>query len=108
MEDLADRLRAAGYDLICASPYRSGLARGAHMLTAAILYRQRYDLAIVDLYSGKAFLWGEALAILLTALRCPFAFVLRGGNLPDFARRWPKRVRSCLARASVVTAPSGY
>jgi len=108
MEDLAERLQTAGYYLICASPYRSGLARGAHMLATAILCRRRYDLAIVDLYSGKAFLWGEALAMLLTALRCPFAFVLRGGNLPDFARRWPKRVRSCLARASVVTAPSGY
>jgi glycosyltransferase involved in cell wall biosynthesis len=63
---------------------------------------------VVDLYSGKAFLWGEALSLLLSQLGCPFVLVLRGGALPEFARRWPARVRSCLARAAVVTVPSPY
>jgi glycosyltransferase involved in cell wall biosynthesis len=34
--------------------------------------------------------------------------MLRGGSLPDFARRWPGRVRALFGQASAVIAPSGY
>jgi glycosyltransferase involved in cell wall biosynthesis len=33
---------------------------------------------------------------------------MHGGNLPEFAKQWPRRVRACLRRATVVTAPSEY
>src|SRR4030095_11797493 len=33
---------------------------------------------------------------------------LHGGNLPAFARRWPRRVTRLLRLASKVTAPSSY
>lgn len=108
IEDLAERFQQTGHFLVVASPYRIGLVRGAHMLITAILRRRQYDLAVVDLFSGRAFLWGEALSILLKTLGCSFIFVLRGGSLPDFARSHPKRVRSCLERATVVIGLSSY
>lgn len=78
------------------------------MLLTAILRCRRYDVALIDLYSGRAFIWGEVLSICLKFLNRPFIFVLHGGALPDFAQRWPRRVQSCLRRAIKVTSPSGY
>ncbi len=108
MEDLADRLQDSVDRIICASHYRSGLMRGLHMAATALLKRRDYDLAVVDLYSGRAFLWGETIARLLKFLDCPFVFVLRGGGLPDFAARQPQRVKECLSKADVVTVPSPF
>lgn len=108
MEDLADRLQASVDQITCASHYRSGLLRGLHMAAIALIKRRDYDLAVVDLYSGRAFLWGETIASLLKLLRCPFVFVLRGGGLPDFAKRHPQRVRECLSKANIVTVPSPF
>ncbi len=108
MEDLADRLQTSVDRITCASHYRSGLMRGLHMAATALLKRREYDLAVVDLYSGRAFLWGETVARLLKFLGCPFVFVLRGGGLPDFARQQPQRVKNCLSKADVVTVPSPF
>jgi glycosyltransferase involved in cell wall biosynthesis len=63
---------------------------------------------VVDLFSGPAFLWGEALSILLSRLGVPFVISLHGGALPEFAAERKARVRACLARAAAVTAPSPY
>jgi glycosyltransferase involved in cell wall biosynthesis len=70
--------------------------------------RRSYRAAVVDLYSGKAFYWGEALTLLLRALGRDFVLCLHGGGLPDFAQRHPRRVRACLGRAKFVIAPSRY
>lgn len=108
MEDLAVRLRVEGYDLITASPYQSGLVRGAHMVAAAVTHAREYDAAIVDVYSGRAFMWGEGVGSALRVLGKPYILVLRGGNLPSFAARWPRRVRRLLKSAAAVTTPSDY
>lgn len=108
MEDLAERLQADAVDIVCASPYRRGWVRGLDMMITALTRRYAYDLAVVALYSGRAFLWGEAVTRLLSFLRCPVILVLHGGNLPEFARRFPGRVRDCLGRAAVVIAPSAF
>ena len=108
VEDLCEHLERDGYGLITASHYRSGTLRGAHLLLTALRRRRDYDLAVVDLYSGRAFLIGEALSLLLRALRRPFILVLRGGELPEFGSRHKERMRACLKRAAIVTAPSAY
>lgn len=108
MEDLADRLRSEGARIICTSPHRAGWRRGLDMLTTTLRRRGDYDVAVVDLYSGRAFWWGEAAAWLLTRLRRPFIFVLRGGSLPERAARQPERMRACLRRAAAIVAPSSF
>jgi len=108
MEDLAERLRASGHCVIAASPYRNGWARAAHMLWTTVSRRRDYRIAVVDLYSGRAFFWGEGVCRVLSLLRKPHVLVLRGGNLPAFARRRSARVGRVLKSASAVTAPSRY
>lgn len=108
MEDLADQLRARGWKLVCASSFRAGIFRALHMLSAAVCFRSSYNLAMVDVFSGRAFLWAEALSYLLVLLRRPFILALHGGALPEFASRHPARVKNCLKKANTAVVPSAY
>jgi glycosyltransferase involved in cell wall biosynthesis len=76
----------------------------------ATVWRERhnYDVAQVDVYSGKSFIWAELVCALLVLCRKPYVLTLHGGNLPRFSRRWPGRVRRLLRGATVVTCPSYY
>jgi len=80
----------------------------AEMLAIVLLLRHDYDLADVQVFSGPAFVWAEAVTLLLRRLRKPYVLTLHGGGLPEFARRWPRRVRRLLRPAPAVTAPSRY
>ncbi len=65
-------------------------------------------MAEVDVFSGAAFRWAEAVCGVLRAARRPYVLVLHGGNLPRFARDHGDRVGRLLAGAAAVTAPSRY
>ena len=78
------------------------------MVTSAFLRRTSYDVAVIDLFSGPAFLWGEAVGWTAYAFGKPVVFTLRGGDLPGFAARVPRRVRALLRSAAAVTVPSQY
>lgn len=107
-EDLADRLEQQGANVIRTSTRQARLARLADMMKTAWTRRAEYRAAIIDLYSGAAFVWAEAVAWELRRLRKPYVITLHGGMLPVFARRWPARVRRLLSSAAAVTAPSDY
>jgi glycosyltransferase involved in cell wall biosynthesis len=106
--DLAAELERAGHRIRLTSSREAKLPRLLDMLATAGRSRAEYDAAVIDLYSGPAFLYAEAMASLLGRLGKPYVLTLHGGNLPSFARRWPRRVRRLLAGAARVTAPSAY
>lgn len=107
-EDLAARLSEAGWSVITASHKKARLPRLWDML--ATVYRRRHEFAVaqIDVFSGPAFIWAEAVCGLLRRLAKPCVLTLHGGSLPDFARRHPARVRRLLASARVVTTPSRF
>ncbi len=107
-EDLSDRLEQTGASVIRTSTRTGRVARVADLLATAWRRRHDYDVAIVDVFSGFAFGWAEAVCFELRRLRKPYVLTLHGGELPSFAGRWPRRVRRLLASAAVVTAPSAY
>jgi glycosyltransferase involved in cell wall biosynthesis len=106
--DLANRLTQRGWNVLVCSRRTGRLARLADMMSTTIRERSRYDVAVVDVFSGPAFFLAEFVSAILRRLRKPFALTLHGGNLPAFARRCPSRVRRLLQSASVVTTPSKY
>lgn len=107
-EELADHLSRSGMDVITTSEKSNKIARLADMLATVWRCRDHYQVAQIDVYSGSAFLWAEAVCRLLRAIDKPFVLSLHGGALPRFAERWPRRVRRLLASAAVVTTPSRY
>jgi glycosyltransferase involved in cell wall biosynthesis len=78
------------------------------MLATAWARRGCYRVARVEVYSGAAFRWAEAVCGLLRRAGKPYVLSLHGGNLPEFAHQQEKRVRALFAGAAAVTAPSGY
>lgn len=106
--DFAERLTGAGWSVVITSRKLGRLARLADMLGTAARRRAEYDVAHVDVFSGPAFFWAEAVSLVLRRLGKPYVLTLHGGGLPSFARRWPRRVRRLLGSAAAVTAPSRY
>ena len=107
-EDLAERLAGNGWKVVCASRKRPRVLRLADMILTAVRHRQKYSVAQIDVFSGSAFSWAEAVCWTLRQLGKPYVLTLHGGNLPAFAARWPGRVKRLLSSARAVTAPSGY
>jgi glycosyltransferase involved in cell wall biosynthesis len=105
-EDLAERLVDAGWQLMVTSKKVNRLARFIDMIRTPYRRRQEYNLALIEVYSGPAFLWAEGASWSVTWSGKPFILILHGGNLPNFAGRWPKRMRRLLSQASWVTTPS--
>ena len=107
-EGLAQQLKAAGWTVHTASDKPGRMARMADMLATTWRMRAHFQIAHVEVYSGHAFIWAELVCGLLARLGKPYVLTLHGGNLPNFARRWPQRVRRLLSGAAAVTAPSPY
>lgn len=107
-EDLACRLSANGWAVVTTSSYTYGLLRLLDMLYTTWCRRLEYDVAHIDVFSGNAFYWSEAVAYSLRLLKKPIVLTLRGGNLPIFAKRRPIRMNRLLNLATTVTAPSNY
>jgi glycosyltransferase involved in cell wall biosynthesis len=107
-KDMASRLSASDWSVITTSPQTGRLARLLDILNTTWKQRNHYQVAIIDVYSGLAFIWAEMASALLRVIGKPYVLVLHGGNLPIFAKRWPGRVKRLLESANVVTTPSGY
>jgi len=108
MQFLAPRLGAIGHEVTMTSRFLWKPLRLADMLRSVLCRRERYDLALIDTFSGQAFLWAGLCG---AAARCagrPYVALLHGGNLPLWARRHKRPFRAFLAGAGAAVAPSGY
>ena len=107
-DDLALRLASAGWPVLTTSSRSSRPARLLDMLRTSWNRRHLFDVALVDVFSGPAFLWSEVVCLLLRQIGKPYILTLHGGNLPAFGRRWSWRLRRQLRLAAAVTTPSRY
>lgn len=107
-EDLAVRLQELGYRLRCTSNKRRPSWRLLDMLLTAALARRHYRVALIDVFSGRAFRYAEAVSALVQRLRRPLILTLHGGDLPALAATSPARIERLFARAAAITSPSSY
>ena len=107
-EILAERFARDGFTVMISSRHLGRLRRLLDVLMSTFRLRRSYDVAVVAVFSWKAFLNAELTSWLLNRVNKPFVFVLHGGDLPRFSRRFPKWTARVLQRADVVLAPSAY
>lgn len=107
-EELAVRLTAAGDLVTTTSAQTRRPLRVADMLLTSFLTRGSVDVAVVDVYSGAAFRWAEWVTAIIKGASVPVVHVLRGGNLPSFARANRTRVARLFRSSNAVVALSGY
>lgn len=105
---IADELEERGWTTLRTSDSHSRARRLVEMVRTVLSQRDRYDIAHVDLFSGKAFVWAEIVCAALRWIGRPYVLTLRGGGLPDFAARHPSRVKRLLGSAKALTAPSQF
>jgi len=102
------KLTERGWHLITTSSRSHRVIRALDMCHTAWRARKSYTVGQVDVFSGPAFLWAEAVCWLLRRLRKPYILTLHGGSLPAFAQRYPTRVQRLISSAAAVTTPSCY
>jgi len=107
-EDLAERLQETGLTVITTSNRTTRVVRLLDMLWSVWWRQHSYELAQIDVFSGRAFLWTQAVCWLLRQIHKPFILTLHGGNLPSFAQTRGNDVRRLLNSAQIVTTPSRY
>lgn len=108
IEDIADRLEARGWHVTRASHKPARIARLLDLVKTTWRSRRDVDLALVDVFSGPGFLLAQATCAALRACRIPYVLTLRGGGLPAYAGRHPRRVGALLRSARAITVPSPY
>lgn len=105
-EDLGERLEARGWKVLRTSRQENKVLRLADMVATAVIRRNAYACAAVDVFSGPAFRWAEVVCQSLHLLGKSYLLTLHGGGLADFSRQHPRRVNQLLAGAAVITTPS--
>ena len=78
------------------------------MLATIWTRRREYDLAQVDVYSGAAFFWAEAVAFALRRARQTLRSDAARRRTPPFRPPMARRVRASSHLPHAVTAPSGF
>lgn len=106
---LADGLAARGLAVGTASPHGAVLPRLADSVATLVRRRRAYDVAVVMVFGGRAFLLADLLSTVVRQLvRRRLVLWLHGGSLPALVERRPRRVRRVAERADLVVAPSPY
>ena len=107
-EELGMRLAASGWTVTMRSSRRSRAGRLLDTIGTAWRRRESYDAALIEVFSGLAFVLAEVASWTLRRARKPYVLALHGGALPAFAGRQPQRVHRLIRSAAAVTAPSTY
>ncbi|MFP3867804.1 MAG: glycosyltransferase family 4 protein [Desulfobacteraceae bacterium] len=107
-EDMAVQFSKLNWEVLTTSNKLFRLPRFIDMLGTVWQNRNRYSVAHVEVYSGLAFIWAEAVCWVLRLAKKPYILTLHGGNLPNFGKHWPGRVSNLLQSAALVTTPSNY
>lgn len=105
---IAERLPALGWEIYTTSSEESQILRLLDMLRTILTKRKFFDLAQIDVFSGKAFIYAESCARMLNFIKKPFVLTLHGGGLPSFAKKHPERVAKLLSLASEIITPSPF
>src|SRR5437016_5348667 len=71
-EDLSNQLHTAGWSVVTTSKRKQRLSRLSDMLITCWRQRHHYDVVQVDVYSGTAFLWAEAVCWMLQRIGKPY------------------------------------
>lgn len=107
-EVLAGLFAAEGHPTFISSTELSPLRRAADHAWDLCRWRRRVDVAVVSVFSGRAFALADESLSLARVLRIPAIAWLHGGDLPSLGQRHPRWVGRVLRSADAVVAPTAY
>ncbi|MEP6900902.1 MAG: glycosyltransferase family 4 protein [Actinomycetota bacterium] len=104
----ADLFASEGYQVACVSSKLNRIARLAEIIAVLIKDRHRFDLVLLEVYSGLSLIIADAASLICKMFKLPLMMVLHGGNLPEFIEKHPRRTKRVLRRADALVAPSAF
>lgn len=104
----ADLFAAEGYETTCVSSKINRFARLVDIAAALIKNRRRFDLVLLEVYSGLSLIIADLTSLLCRFFKLPLVMVLHGGNLPEFLEKYPRWTKRVLRRADRLVAPSRF
>lgn len=105
---VADLFSADGAMVTCVSSRIGRAARFLEILRTVAGGRGKFDLVVLEVYSGLNFTVAETVSLICRHLKLPLIMFLHGGDLPGFCRRFPRLTAATLNRADALAAPSGF
>ncbi len=106
--ELAAILKRNGYELLTVSRYHNKWLRLLDIIITLTLSTSKYDIAIVQFYSGNSFIWQSIAAKIAKRFNKKLAFTIHGGGVPAAIGKQPAKYLGILKSADIITAPSGY
>jgi len=103
--ELANILRKDGYDVLTVSRYHNKLIRLFHIIYYILFNTNKFDIAVVQFYSGNSFIWQYISGFMIKSLRKKLIFTIHGGGVPDKLKTKGKRYLSLLQKADAITCP---
>ncbi len=104
----ADLFAAEGYEVVCVSSKINKFARLAEIAAVLIKNHRRFDLVLLEVYSGLSFAIANLASLICKIFKLPQMMVLHGGNLPEYIEKHPRRTKRVLRRADCLVAPSPF
>jgi len=95
------RVRVSSHSI---HPLRRGLDHAVDLLR----WRSQLDVAVVSVFSGRAFALSDEALVMARTLRIPTVAWLHGGSLPEFGERHPRWSARLLRQADAVVAPTEF
>jgi glycosyltransferase involved in cell wall biosynthesis len=105
---VADLLSADGYQVTCVSSRINRLARLLEIVGTLVRNRGKFDILVLEVYSGMGFIVADTAARLGKLFKLPLIMVLHGGNLHQFIERYPGWTKRVLNLADLLVAPSAF
>ncbi|WP_031427756.1 glycosyltransferase family 4 protein [Flavimarina sp. Hel_I_48] len=97
-----------GCILFYASARRNKIFRLADMIYKVLKHRKTVDYVLIDTYSTHNFWYAVLVAQMCKMLHLKYLPLLRGGNLPQRLKKWPKTSENLFKNAFFNIAPSSY
>ena len=105
---VSDCLEKEGFTITSTSSKTGRIARFVDIILTLIRGATRFELVVLEVYSGMYFVVATAVSITCKILGIPLVQVLHGGNLPEFAKRFPRWTSRIFKMADEIVAPSTY
>lgn len=105
---IADLFSEEGYQTVSVSAKINKILRLGDIILNLIHKRKKIDLVVLEVYSGLSMVMADTTGLLCKLFGLPLISVLHGGNLPNFARKYPRWVKRVLQRSEILVAPSSF
>jgi len=107
-ELIAYHLRNRSWNINLTSKKKSKFFSFIDKIFTIFFKRKSYQIAVVDVFSKRAFVWGYICTWILKKINKTTILVLRGGDLPNFYQKFPGKFKNLFSWPKVIVAPSEY